>query len=123
MSYLTFMWFIPMNIGFFTHQPLELATSKSLLYHHDVSYYYFDRLGIHIPLVGAFAYYSSYLIGKLQDNFLREYVVKMQYSKDKELLFITRVSYFGGLEEEVHEMHHIEMLPPILRTAVAGMSM
>jgi len=65
MSYLTFMWFIPLNIGLFTHQPLEMATSKSLLYHHDVSYYYFDRLGLHIPMVGAFAYYSAYIIGKL----------------------------------------------------------
>lgn len=54
---------------------------------------------------------------------MREYIVKMQYSKDKELLFVTRVSYFGGLEEEVHEMHHVEMLPPCLRTSVASMSL
>lgn len=32
------------------------------------------------------------------------------------------MSYWGGLEEEVHEMHHIEMLPPCTKSDLASLS-
>lgn len=42
----------------------------------------------------------------------------MQYSKDRELLFVTRVGAFGGSEEEVYETAHLEFLPPSVRSGV-----
>lgn len=122
MGYLSTCYFVPLNYLFFSHTPLELALSKSYLQPHDVSFYYFDKLGLHIPMLGAFAYYSSHILLKLQHDMMKDYVVKMQYSRDKELLFVTRVSYWGGLEEEVHEMHHVEMLPPCTKSGLAQLS-
>lgn len=58
----------------------------------------------------------------MSHKFSKDYVVKMQYSKDKELLFVTRVGILGGLEEEVHEMHHVELLPPCTKYSLANHS-
>lgn len=41
--------------------------------------------------------YSSYYLFKASDRAFRDYVVRLQYSKDKELLFVTRVSPYGSL--------------------------
>ena len=54
---------------------------------------------------------------------LRDYVVKMQYSKDKELIFVTRLSPFGGAEEEVYETAHLECLPPSVKAGIKHLSM
>jgi hypothetical protein len=53
---------------------------------------------------------------------MRDYVVKMQYSKDKELIFVTRLSPFGGSEEEVYETAHLECLPPSVRAGIQHLS-
>ena len=37
-------------------------------------------------------------------NVWKDYVVRATFSKDKELLFITRVSPWASTEEEVYEM-------------------
>lgn len=65
MSYLSVCYFVPLNLLFFSHTPLEVATSHSYLQPHDVSFYYFDRFGLHIPMLGALAYYSSYFVLRL----------------------------------------------------------
>jgi hypothetical protein len=62
MAYMSICYFIPLNYLFFNHTPLEIGTNKSYLMPHDVSFYYFDRFALHVPLMGAFAYYSSYLL-------------------------------------------------------------
>ncbi len=61
------------------------------------SYYNFDNTELHIPVVAGLLMYSSYYFFKASDRAFRDYVVKLQYSKDKELLFVTRVSPYGSL--------------------------
>ena len=51
-----------------------------------------------------------------------DYVVKMQYSKDKELVFVTRISPYGSSEEEVYETAHLECLPPSVKSGVSHLS-
>lgn len=53
---------------------------------------------------------------------MKDYVVKMQYSRDRELLFVSRISWYGRVDEEVHEMHHVEMLPPATKTSLSSHS-
>jgi hypothetical protein len=38
----------------------------------------------------------TYFLFAGSDKVFRDYVVKLQYSKDKELLFVTRVSPYGS---------------------------
>lgn len=49
---------------------------------------------------------------------MRDYVVKMQYSKDRELIFVTRVTPYGSTEEEVYETAHLEILPPSVKAGL-----
>jgi len=49
-------------------------------------------------------------------------VVKMQYNKDKELLFVTRISPYASWEEEVFEVQHLEIPPPSVKTGVKDLS-
>lgn len=51
-----------------------------------------------------------------------DYVVKMQYSKDKELIFVTRISPYGSSEEEVFETAHLECLPPSVKAGIQHLS-
>jgi len=37
-----------------------------------------------------------------------DYVTKMRYNKDKDLVFVTRPDAFWGESEHVYEMHHLE---------------
>lgn len=46
--------------------------------------------------------------------FCKAYVVRMQYNRKKDLLFVTKSS-FGNLVEEVHEVDHLEIVPPDLK--------
>ena len=53
---------------------------------------------------------------------MKDYVVKMQYSKDKELIFVTRISPYGSADEEVYETAHLECLPPSVKAGLPHMS-
>ena len=37
-----------------------------------------------------------------------DYVTKMRYNKDKDLVFVTKPDRFWGESEHVYEMHHLE---------------
>lgn len=62
------------------------------------SMFFWDNNSIHVPVVGLVAIYASYIALSYVNNVWKDYVVKMQYSKDKELLFVTRVSPYGSSE-------------------------
>jgi hypothetical protein len=61
--------------------------------------------------MGITNFYLSYIMVRLIYNGFGRYIIKAQYSKDKELLFVTRIGPYGGTEEEVYETHHLEFLP------------
>ena len=81
-----------------------------------------DNNSLHIPIVAGVAYYATYIALSYMNNIAKDYVVRAQYSKDKELLFITRISPFGSTEEEVYEVAHLEHLPPSVRAGVKHLS-
>lgn len=47
-------------------------------------------------MAAGIALYTSFYFFKASDRAFKDYVVKLQYSKDKELLFVTRVSPYGA---------------------------
>jgi hypothetical protein len=51
-----------------------------------------------------------------------DYVTKMRYNKDKDLVFVTKPTKFWGESEHVYEMHHLEQMVPAPITATKDMS-
>lgn len=49
------------------------------------------------------------------------YVTKMTYNKDKDLVFVNRPNKFWGEKEHVYEVHHLEQMVPSAVTAVPDM--
>lgn len=62
--------------------------------------------------------YSLYAATSYAHRISKDYVVRAQYSKDKELLFVTTSSPYGSAEEHVYETHMVEILPPSIKTGV-----
>jgi len=114
--------FIPYNYLYKTHLPTSTAYDNMFIPYHQHTMFFFDNLGLHIPTIGGIALYATYSAIALAHRFWRDYVVKMQFSKDKELLFVTRISPLGALEEEVYETHHLEVLPPSVKTGTKDLS-
>ena len=115
--------FVPYSLFYKTHMFMSSAMDNIFLGYHNFSMYYFDNLGLHIPIFGGAAMYLLYAGHNILHAMLRDYVVKMQYSKDKELIFVTRLSPFGGAEEEVYETAHLECLPPSVKAGIKHLSM
>lgn len=51
-----------------------------------------------------------------------DYVTKMRYNKEKDLVFVTRPNRLWGESESVYEMHHLEQMVPAAVTAMKNMS-
>jgi hypothetical protein len=51
-----------------------------------------------------------------------DYVTKMRYNKEKDLVFVTKPDRFWGETEHVYEMHHLEQMVPSAVTAMKDMS-
>ncbi len=75
-----------------------------------------------MTVVALVAGYATHIAMTHIHNGWKDYVVKMQYSKDKELIFVTRISPFASTEVECYEAAHLEILPPSVRTAVKDLS-
>lgn len=52
-----------------------------------------------------------------------DYVSKMVYNKDKDLVFVYKPDGLWGEREYVYEMHHLEQMVPFAVTAIKDMSM
>lgn len=52
-----------------------------------------------------------------------DYVSKMVYNKDKDLVFVYKPTGFWNEQEYVYEVHHLEQMVPYAVTAVKNMSM
>lgn len=50
-----------------------------------------------------------------------DYVTKMRYNKDKDLVFVTRPDGFWSTSEHVYEMHHLEQMVPSTVSALKNM--
>lgn len=115
-------FFIPYTLLYKTHMPLPHAYDNLFVPYYTQTMYFVDQWSFHAPIMGLMAMYGGYLAVSLAHRFWKDYVVKMQYSKDKELLFVTRLSPYCSLEEEVYEVHHLEALPPSVKVGTADLS-
>ena len=52
-----------------------------------------------------------------------DYVSKMVYSKDKDLIFVYKPDGIWNETEYVHEVHHLEQMVPYAVSVVKNMSM
>jgi hypothetical protein len=52
-----------------------------------------------------------------------DYVTKMTYNKDKDLVFVHKPTGIWGTQEHVYEMHHLEQMVPSPVTSFKNMSM
>jgi hypothetical protein len=70
-----------------------------------------------LPTLFTWAYFE------LLNIVTQDFVVKMQFSADKSLLFVSRVrgSFFSSLEETVYETINLQVLPPSVRTGLEGL--
>lgn len=70
----------------------------------------------------AHTFYMVSVLALLQNiNF--DYVSKMVYNKEKDLVFVYRPDGFWNEHEYVYEMHHLEQMVPAPVTAIKDMSM
>lgn len=81
-----------------------------------------DILRVGIPVGAGAVAYSVYGIINFINAITSQYITKMSYSKDKELVFIRRVDQHGILYEEVYETAHLEIVPPSQKSGVADLS-
>jgi len=51
-----------------------------------------------------------------------DYVTKMRYNKDKDLVFVTKPDKFWGEKEHIYEVHHLEQMVPSPVTSMQHMS-
>lgn len=52
-----------------------------------------------------------------------DYVSKMVYNKDKDLVFVYKPTGFWNEQEYVYEMHHLEQMVPYAVTSIKNLSM
>lgn len=114
--------FVPYQLVMKTHLVTPLADEIMFFPYHYVSPFNVDTYHVAVPFITGIAGYGVFLILNLVNRITSSYVVKMSYSKDKELVFVKRVDLHGAVEEEVYEAAHLEILPPSARTSLGGMS-
>jgi hypothetical protein len=69
--------------------------------------------------------HTAYVLGLLTlvHNMNMDYVTKMVYNKDKDLVFVYKPEGMWFEKEFVYEMHHLEQLTPFVSSAIPNMSM
>lgn len=114
--------YVPFSLGYKTNLVTDAADELITNQYHLVSPTTVDILRLSIPIgVGAIAY-TVYGLLNYTNSVTSQYVVKMSYSKDKELLFVKRIDLHGVTYEEVYETAHLEIVPPAQRSGVADLS-
>lgn len=121
-TYLFGCYFVPYSLIYKTHLSLPSSYEHLFVPTYTNTPYFFDNNGLHIPIAALTAAYTAYIGLGLGNQVFRDYVVRMQYSKDKELLFVTRLTPYGSTVEEVHEVAHLEILPPSVRSGLKDWS-
>lgn len=80
---------------------------------------YSGKRGFARPIHAA---YMAQILVMLQFMNL-DYVSKMVYNKEKDLVFVYKPDGLWNEREYVYEMHHLEQMVPFAVTAIKNMSM
>mmetsp|Transcript_636 Transcript_636/g.565 ORF Transcript_636/g.565 Transcript_636/m.565 type:complete len:300 (+) Transcript_636:19-918(+) len=113
---------MPYQLVFKTHFFTSAAMETIFIPHHHFSAFYWDYFKLHIPISVGVITYGAYTALALANKFFRDYVVKVQYNKDKDLVFVTTINHHGGLNEECFESQHLEILPPSVKIGTRHLS-
>jgi hypothetical protein len=84
-----------------------------------MNFHYSAKRGIVRPVHTA--YMVQVLI--LLQNMNMDYVSRMVYNRDKDLVFVYKPSGLWNEQEYVYEMHHLEQMVPYAVSAIRNMSM
>jgi len=87
----------------------------------DHSYMNFQYTGKRLMARPAHTFYVLTVLGFLQ-HINMDYVSKMTYNKDKDLVFVTRPDGLWGEHEHVYEVHHLERMVPSAVTSWKDLS-
>ena len=61
-AYIFFVMFVPYQLIINTHLAMPSAYDNLFLPYYQQSYYNFDFGNVHIPVVGAFVFYGTYIL-------------------------------------------------------------
>lgn len=118
LSFGYFFWVLPYNLIYKSNHMLDKQLEASFYPYHLHSVHNFDYMRLHVFGVAAVAAYTWYFHHQGFKVEAKRYVSKVQYNKDKELIFVTRVGSYGMVYEDVYETHHLEMIPHSVKVAV-----
>lgn len=99
--------FVPYNLGYKTNLVTDAADELSFGLYHLCSPSLIDITRLTVPLAVGVGYYVVYALQNFINCAANDYIIKMSYSKDKELLFVKRIDVWGLVTEEVYEMAHL----------------
>ncbi|CAD8172257.1 unnamed protein product [Paramecium octaurelia] len=120
-SFAWICWVLPYNIVYKTNLMFDHQIDASFYPYHLQSIYNMDYMRINVLAATAASAYLWYFHHMSMNDIGRNYVTKVQYSKDKELVFVTRMGSFGVVREDVFETHHLEVLPYYTKSGVQNM--
>lgn len=89
--------FAPYQLFYKTHLTLKSGIDGFFLPYYQNTMYHWDSAHMHVLVTFAAVYYTVYMATTVIQNNLRQYPVKMTYNKDKELLFVQKLTAFGGI--------------------------
>ena len=106
-----FAFLLPYNILYKSNLPTDAMLENNFYPYYLRSIHNFDYMKLHVlGLTAVTAYGFLHVFGSYQ-HMAGRYVTKIQYNKDKELIFVTKCNFWGTTFEEVFETHHLEVMP------------
>ena len=106
-----FLVFMPIQNLYKSNLPTDAMLENNFYPYHMYSIHNFDYMKLHVAAIGAALYYCLLHLFRGGEIANQPWVAKMQYNKDKELIFVTKVSGTGFRYEKVYEAHHLEVVP------------
>lgn len=113
--YSSVIW--PLGTLYKTHVPNQAINSGLDSMYAEYTTMNLDTMGVLILTIPAAVTVYAYLLLKFMYMFSKSFVTKMQYSRNKDLLFVTYTSEMGVEKEIVCEMANIEHMTPVVKSS------
>jgi hypothetical protein len=100
-----------------THIPNAIRNGFEDSAYAEFSIYSIDTLGAGVVAYPLFFGLTGYICHRLLSLVTQSFVVKLQFNRSKDLVFITTVGEMGQLNETVHELANLEHTTPALKAS------
>jgi hypothetical protein len=114
--------YAPYAFIFKTHLTYGAGYDNLFLPYYANTPYMTDINNMSALFYGGALMWTLYMAMGYSHHFWKDYALKVQYNKDKELVFVTRVSPYCSIEEEVFELQHLEVPPPSVKVGTKDLS-